>query len=126
MSARPASRTPGIRLVLVLLVAGIAVTAWLRLSRPVVVDPDGEPAPASSSSSLPELLIDVNRADAAELGLLPGLGPRLAARIIADRAARGWFDSLDDLDRVPGIGPKTIERLRPFATAGPPRAVPGD
>ncbi len=124
MTARSASRTPGIRLVLVLLVAGIAVTTWLRLSRPVVVDPDGDALGASSS--LPELLIDVNRADAAELGLLPGLGPRLSERIIADRAARGRFDSLDDLARVPGIGPRTIERLRPFATAGPPRVAPGE
>ncbi len=125
MTARPASRTPGIRLVLVLLVAGIAVTAWLRLSRPVVVDPDGAPRTAPSSC-LPELVIDFNRADAAGLGLLPGLGPRLAERIIADRAARGSFATLDDLARVPGIGPRTIERLRPFATAGPPPASLGD
>ena len=124
MTARPASRTPGIRLVLVLLAAGIAVTAWLRLSWPVVVDPDGDALGATSG--LPELLIDVNRADAAELGLLPGLGPRPSERIIADRAARGRFGSLDDLARVPGIGPRTIERLRPFATAGPPRVVPGE
>ncbi len=121
MTRTPAPRTPGLRLVLALLAVGIAATAWLRLSRPVVVDPDA-PRSAGVSATLGELLIDVNRADAARLGLLPGLGPRLAERIVADRAARGRFDSLDDLDRVPGIGPRTIERLRPFATAGPPPA----
>lgn len=61
--------------------------------------------------------IDLNTASAAELDLLPSIGPTLAARIIADREANGPFGSLDDLDRVPGIGPKTIAKLVPYAAA---------
>lgn len=61
--------------------------------------------------------IDLNTASAAELDLLPSIGPTLAARIIADREANGPFSSLDDLDRVPGIGPKTIAKLVPYASA---------
>lgn len=61
--------------------------------------------------------INVNTATAAELDLLPGIGPARAADIIADRAANGPYTSLDDLDRVPGIGAKTIAKLAPYASA---------
>lgn len=66
---------------------------------------------------MPGLRIDVNTAGAGALELLPGVGPALAARIVRDRVEHGPFRDLDGLDRVPGIGPRTIERLRPLATA---------
>jgi competence protein ComEA len=59
--------------------------------------------------------INVNRASADELRLLPGIGPTMSERIIGERA-RGPFKSVDDLRRVPGIGAKTLEHLRPFLT----------
>jgi competence protein ComEA len=63
--------------------------------------------------------LDVNRASAAELELLPAVGPSLAARIVADRASRGPFRTIDDLARVRGIGPRTIERLAPHIHVTP-------
>ncbi len=66
-------------------------------------------------------LIDINAAPAPALEMLPLIGPVRAQRIVDDRNANGPFARLDDLDRVPGIGPKTIERLRPLACA-----LPGD
>lgn len=51
------------------------------------------------------LIVNVNRATADELAALPGIGPTLAAEIIAYREANGAFSSLIDLDAVPGIGP---------------------
>ena len=51
--------------------------------------------------------IDPNRADAATLESLPGIGPARALAILATRA-RGRFRSIDDLTRVPGIGPRTL------------------
>jgi competence protein ComEA len=63
--------------------------------------------------------VDVNAASAAELTRLPGIGPALAERIVASRAADGPFRSADDLARVPGIGPATVERLRPLVSATP-------
>lgn len=57
--------------------------------------------------------INVNSASASELQRLPGIGPVLAQNIIAARALRP-FEHIDDLDRVKGIGPKTLEKLRPF------------
>jgi competence protein ComEA len=61
-------------------------------------------------------LINLNTATAQELELLPGIGPALAQRIVDHRESRGAFRSLNDLDRVSGIGPRTIERLRDKVT----------
>lgn len=65
--------------------------------------------------------IDVNTASAADLELLPHVGPALAARIVADREQNGPFTHLDELDRVNGIGPRTVERLAPLLRVTPPR-----
>jgi competence protein ComEA len=61
--------------------------------------------------------IDLNQASRAELLLLPGVGPKLAARIEEYRQ-RQPFRTLADLRRVPGIGPATFERLRPWVRCG--------
>lgn len=60
--------------------------------------------------------VDINTANAAELERLPGVGPTLAQRIVAYRSAHGMFQSPDDLQQVQGIGPKTYETLREYAT----------
>lgn len=61
--------------------------------------------------------VNINVATEAELRLLPGVGPALAGRIVANRAAEGPFQSIGDLDRVKGIGPRTIAKLAPFIIA---------
>ncbi|HKW51255.1 MAG TPA: helix-hairpin-helix domain-containing protein [Candidatus Eisenbacteria bacterium] len=61
--------------------------------------------------------IDLDRATARELERLPGIGPGLAARILADRAERGPYRTPDALLRVKGIGPRTLERIRPYLSA---------
>jgi competence protein ComEA len=58
--------------------------------------------------------IDVDRASEAELLRLPGIGPALAGRIVAERASGGPFGGPDGLLRVHGIGPKTLEKIRPY------------
>ena len=63
--------------------------------------------------------IEINKASAEELQRLPGVGPVLAGRIIAEREKKR-FDSAADLRRVSGIGAKTLEKLRPFLTFGAP------
>jgi competence protein ComEA len=60
------------------------------------------------------LHIDINRADWPELTLLPDVGETLARRIVRDRAVHGAFRDASDVQRVPGIGPRTLQRLRPF------------
>lgn len=57
-------------------------------------------------------IINVNTASAEELEVLPGIGPATAARIVESRTRQGRFRSLEDLDRVKGLGPKKLEALR--------------
>lgn len=66
--------------------------------------------------------VDVNVATAAELETLPGIGPVTAARIVIEREDHGPFVSIDDLTRVKGVGPATVERLGGLAVVGPPVA----
>lgn len=58
--------------------------------------------------------LDVNAAQWPELTVLPGIGESLARRIVESRRERGPFADLEDLQRVRGIGPKTLEQIRPF------------
>jgi competence ComEA-like helix-hairpin-helix protein len=60
--------------------------------------------------------INVNTASSAALQRLPGVGPATAQKIMEERVQRP-FTSVDDLLRVKGIGPKKLEKLRPFVTA---------
>ena len=65
----------------------------------------------------PDSVLNVNRASAVELERLPGIGPSLARRIVADREASGPFATLEALDRIPGIGPGLVARLGRLVTA---------
>jgi len=58
--------------------------------------------------------IDVNRADWPELALMPNIGEQLAKRIVTERTERGPFRDLAELRRVRGIGPKTLESIKPY------------
>ena len=58
--------------------------------------------------------VDVNTADWPELTSLPRIGETLARRIVASRESDGPFSSVDDLQRVKGIGPRTVEHLQPY------------
>jgi competence protein ComEA len=70
----------------------------------------GTPAPTSPGSGL----LPLNSASAAELEALPGIGPVLATNIVAYREAHGPFARIEDLLRVPGIGPAKLEQIQPF------------
>lgn len=61
--------------------------------------------------------LNVNHATAVELERLPGIGPALARRIVADREAQGPFATVAALDRVPGIGPALMARVGGLVTA---------
>ena len=63
------------------------------------------------ASGVPGGGIDLNRASAAELEALPGVGPALAARIVSHREAQGPFATAEDLLQVSGIGAKTLARM---------------
>lgn len=96
-------------IVLLVLAAGTSLYAWReqsRRSRTIDIE-QVEPQPAS-------FIVDVNQADWPELTQLPGIGETLAKRIVDSRETDGPFLDHSDLQRVRGIGPRTLERLRPY------------
>lgn len=109
--AQPAARSPEV------------VLGWAPASQPAsgwrTVLAAGTEAPSETATSRTKhapLRIDLNTATAAQLELLPGIGPSKARTIVEDRDRHGPFRSVEDLDRVRGIGSKTVERLREHVT----------
>lgn len=128
--------TPGERrgalIVAALLAAGTLHDLW-RSARPPLPAPPGmvrpvPAAPAVEDSALarretvaavaPLARLDLATATAAELDALPGIGPVLAGRILAERRRMGGFRRVEDLLAVPGIGPRLYERLAPRVRVG--------
>lgn len=97
----------------------------LNLARPVVDGeqvhvplPGEEPPVPPAGGAVEPGPIDLNRADAAQLEELPGVGPVLAERIVEWRTENGGFTSVDDLAQVRGIGPSLLEQVRELVRAG--------
>ncbi len=70
------------------------------------------PFPGAGAAENSEPLVNLNSADAPTLERLTGIGPALAAEIVAWRTEHGPLESVEDLLQVSGIGPATLERLR--------------
>ena len=75
------------------------------------VEPRAGTSPTRFQSSIVGSL-NLNTAGAESLQALPGIGPALAEGIVAYRQEHGPFQTVEDLLRVPGIGPKRWERIR--------------
>ncbi|WP_425308533.1 ComEA family DNA-binding protein [Ammonicoccus fulvus] len=60
--------------------------------------------------------VNLNTATAAQLDALPGVGPVTAEKIIAWRAQHGKFTRIEELQEVPGIGPKSFAEIAPHVT----------
>lgn len=69
---------------------------------------------SKSTAAAPGAMISINSADATQLDELPGVGPATARAIIEYRTAHGGFKTVDELMEVKGIGPKKLEKMRPF------------
>jgi competence protein ComEA len=70
---------------------------------------------SSSRSGRPVTFpLDLNSARVEDLRELPGIGEKLAQRLVEYRRSHGGFRSVEDLRKVPGIGEKRMERLRPL------------
>lgn len=97
------------------LVAMLAAGTIVILGRTEMLNPHRHPGRAipSESTDLRSTQIDVvnvNTAWKQQIEAIPYVSPAIAERIMADRP----YASVDDLIRVRGIGPKTLERIRPY------------
>ena len=72
----------------------------------------GVPGPTPSSAPL----VDLNTADQVALETIPGIGPVTATAILEYREQVGWFTAVEQLLEVSGIGPATLESMRPYVT----------
>ena len=126
--------------IVILALGGWNMVAWMSTRRPMAPDDStfgafasqragdapgpsvSAPAPRERVSPVPlsfchNPLHFLSTAPVDSLDLLPGVGPVLATRLLDARRNAGSFRSWDDVDRVRGIGPKTIERLKALAIA---------
>lgn len=89
---------------------GIPPRHWLGCR----ADP-GAPRALSGAERLRSgLPVELDAATAEDLAVVPGLNARLAAEIVSDRERRGPFGTVEDLERVRGIGPARLAKARPF------------
>ncbi|WP_328321389.1 ComEA family DNA-binding protein [Kribbella sp. NBC_00382] len=78
--------------------------------------PAGTPStgqPTGTPGTSADTPLDLNTATLAQLDALPGVGPVLAQRILDWRTEHGHFTTTDELQEVPGVGPKKLESLKP-------------
>jgi competence protein ComEA len=125
--------------VAVLLLASLLRFGWEVRSTPPLLPPDTtayaglvegtRTALAAQERSrtplAPGETLDPNRAPEVELARLPGVGPALAGRIVRSREADGPFRTVEELVRVSGVGPATLERLRPHLAVSAEELGPG-
>ncbi|MGA9520949.1 MAG: helix-hairpin-helix domain-containing protein [Myxococcaceae bacterium] len=74
-------------------------------------DGEGGPLPAGALLTLGARL-DLNRATAEELALVPGVGPSLARELVRERERLGRFSSWEEVDQVRGVGVARLEALQ--------------
>ena len=91
------------------LVAAV-VAAVLALSLSSGIALAGKPAPTGK--------VNINSASAQQLSTLPGVGQKLAARIVEYRQKSGGFKSAQELVNVKGIGEKNFQKLQPYIVVG--------
>ena len=106
---RLAART----VVLVALVIG--AQAWLVAQKA---------QPAKGDAATTPAVININTATVEQLDTLPGVGPKVAARIIEYRQKNGQFKKIEDLMNVRGIGEKNFLKIRNRLTVGPAKPAP--
>ena len=88
---------------------------WPALKRRFAARKGAVPTAASAEE---RYRIDVNTASVEELQALPGITKARAEAIVAHRTAHGPFASAEELRRVRGIGPATLQEIRDSITAG--------
>jgi len=85
---------------------------------PSVVIPEGGSSSSYNGDGAPAAgLVDINLAEAGRLETLPGIGPSLAAAIVAYRLSNGPFARVEDLTKVPGIGRVKMQQLADLVIA---------
>jgi competence protein ComEA len=97
-----------------------SVVAALLTAPAAVVSARQSQAAAPAQAEKPSATVNINTASSAEFESLPGIGPKLAQRIIEYREKNGGFKKLEDLMNVQGIGEKNFLKLKSHLSLTPP------
>ncbi len=96
---------------------------WVAAYPQGTASPQSPPVSRASGTEIDispeENLIDINTASQEVLDTLPGIGPSLAASIIAYRQEHGPFASVEEIQNVSGIGPAKFEKIKALITVAP-------
>jgi competence protein ComEA len=99
------------------LITVLAVLAFAALPMAAAQQKSASPASAAKASApTPESPLNINTATQAQFEALPGLGAKVAERIIEYRQKNGNFKKVEDLMNVKGIGEKSFLKLKPLLT----------
>lgn len=77
---------------------------------------------ASAAEKAPTAKLNINTASVEQLTALPGIGPKLAARIVDHRQKEGPFKTTQELMNVKGVGQKNFAKLQGYLNTGEPAA----
>jgi competence protein ComEA len=110
---------------LLTIVALAAIPAAAQQSSPKTEKPASA---AKAGKSLPTAVavVNLNTASQAQLESLPGVGPKVAERILEYRQKNGQFKKIEDLMNVQGIGEKSFLKLKPLLTVTDKASPSGD
>ena len=110
--------------VLLMLLAVVAMAAIPAAAQQATAEKPAKPAAAGPAkpAAPAAALVNINTATQAQLESLPGLGPKVAERIIEYRQKNGVFKKVEDLMNVKGIGEKNFLKLKARLSVGAPKA----
>lgn len=98
----------------------VASLVALLIAAPVISNAQQAAPAAAASADKAGPVININSATSSELEGLPGVGPKLAQRIIEYREKNGGFKKVEDLMNVQGIGEKNFLKLKSKLSVAPP------
>ncbi len=115
---------------LLLIGSAVKVARHHQLTERLTLSSDHRNLPQTTPSAPPPYTtpseahpLNINRATALELEMLPGIGPVRARAIVEHRRRYGRFRAKGDIVAVKGIGPKTLARIEPLISTADP--LPG-
>jgi competence protein ComEA len=103
--------------ILMAAILGIAVSAAAVSAQNKATTPK---AAATATAAAP---VNLNTATVEQLATIPGVGPRMAERIIDYRQKNGGFKKVEDLMNVSGVGEKSFLKMKPLITVTPPKTA---
>ncbi|HXD17273.1 MAG TPA: helix-hairpin-helix domain-containing protein [Vicinamibacterales bacterium] len=92
----------------------MAAIAAIALSAPSLIAQTKVPAPKPAATATAP--VNLNTATAEQLATIPGVGPKMAERIIDYRQKNGGFKKVEDLMNVSGVGEKSFLKMKPLIT----------